>query len=407
MFRKERIMKRHYIIKKISLLSIYLVIISFGCSEKLITPTIEESNQYDNLKFSDKIQLISYPTFGSFKTTFRFNLLINDNSLKIIKVKYDFTHDNNYDTSLTILDTAKTKFTNYGYNKIIASVFLENDSVISCSTEVWLTEPKIISSDGGVYFEPNIYNGKFISVTHGIGHQAQFIDLNTYEMECFFCGFPSDRFYEMHVSMPSFDGKKLLFDNGTNYRFCYYDLEVNDTTNLDIPLNVLTYPVGQITWSLDNKNIFGIEYDENYHLNIIKSYNIETHEINSVYEKGDYICVIPDQVEKLAILEKVDINQSKLIIYNVTTKTIEKEYDSIPFYAPFRMLRNSDRVYFDGELAFYSLNLKTIYTIQFDELNLENHMYGEADINMDGDKFIIGTWNENRALYEIILPRFF
>ena len=42
--------------------------------------------------------------------------------------------------------------------------------------------------------------------------------------------------------------------------------------------------------------------------------------------------------------------------------------------------------------------------MQFEELNLENHMYGEADINMDGDRFIIGTWNENPALYEIVLP---
>ena len=352
---------------KVNLLFIF--IINFGCSEILIPPDIDqnESNKYDNLNFSNKIQVFSFPTFGSFKTTFSFNLVINDNSLKIKKVKYDFTNDYNYDTSLTTLDTAKIKFTDYGYNKIISSVFLENDSVISCSTDVWLTEPKIISSDGGVYFEPNIYNGNFISVTHGNRHQAQFIDLNTYKMECFFCGFPSDVFSEMHVSIPSFDGKKILFDNGQDFRFCYYDLEINDTTRIDIPLNVSYYPIGQITWSLDNKNIYGVEYDENHQLNGIKSYNIETNEISSVYVKGDYICVIPGQVEKLAILEKVDISQSKLIIFNVVTKTIEREYHNIPFNAPFRMLRNSDRVYFDGELAVYSLNLK-----QFILCNLKN-----------------------------------
>ena len=399
-------MVKNYIIEKISLIFI-LLIINFGCSEKLITPTIEESNQYDNLKFSDKIQLISYPTFGSFKMTFKIDLLIVDASLKIKKIKYDFTNDNNYDTSLITLDTIKTKFSNYGYNKIIASVFLENDSVLSCSTDVWLTEPRIISSDGNLYFEPNIYNGNFISVTHGNGHQAQFIDLETYALNCFFCGFPSDKFLEMHISIPSFDGKKLLFDNGTNYRFCYYDLEKNDTTTLDVLLNVSSYPIGQISWSLDSKNIYAIVYDGNNQLYNVNSYNIETQEIKSIYEGGEYICVIPDQSDKIAILERVSGNESKLIIYNLATNIIEKEYADIPFSAPFRMLRNSDRVYFDGKLALYSLTSKRIYTMQFDELNLKEHMYGEADINMNGDRFIIGTWNDNRALYEIILPRYF
>jgi uncharacterized protein YueI len=45
--------------------------------------------------------------------------------------------------------------------------------------------------------------------------------------------------------------------------------------------------------------------------------------------------------------------------------------------------------------------------MHFDELDLSKHMYGEADINMDGNKFIIGTWNETRVLYSVILPNFF
>ena len=61
-------------------------------------------------------------------------------------------------------------------------------------------------------------------------------------------------------------------------------------------------------------------------------------------------------------------------------------------------------IYFDGELAVYSLSKQKTYYMQFEELNLSNHMYGEADINMAGNIFIIGTWGETRSLYRIMLP---
>ena len=71
------------------------------------------------------------------------------------------------------------------------------------------------------------------------------------------------------------------------------------------------------------------------------------------------------------------------------------------------MLLDEDRVYFDGELAFYSLSREKIYYMHFDELDLAGHEYGEADISMEGNKFIIATWRKTRGLYSILLPNFF
>jgi len=393
------------------LISLILVVIFFtSCTDETISSNIpqqKETNTYEELDYSDKIELFNYPSFGSTNTNFKFNVILKDTSLKISKIKYDFSNDFEYDTTLTTLDTVKTKFKLFGYNTIIGSVELEDKSVLSCSTVVWLTEPVVISSNNNVFFEPNIYNGQIISVTNGPGHTAQLIDINTFDMNCYFCGFTSDNFNEMHCSIPSFDGNKLLFDNGTDYKFCYYDFIKNDSTITDIPIRVLSYPIGQITWSLDSETIYYVFLDDNYLLNGIKSYNLESNQITSLYNSGNYICIVPDKKEQLAILEKISDSKSKLIIYNTTTNSIEKEYYDIPFDAPFRMLRDSDRIYFDGELAFYSLSREKAFYMQFDELNLSEHMYGEADINMDGNKFVIGTWDANRALYYIVLPNFF
>lgn len=397
--------KNHFLKIKSLLLVISLVIFLISCVDDPVIPPIpeEDSEGYENLIISDKLEIVTFPAIGSFNTTFRINLIIKDPSLKLKKIRYDFSDDQKYDTTLTTQDTAKVKFVKFGYNKIVASVYLEDNSVLSCSTYVWLTEPKVILADGFFFYEPNIYNGNFISITHGPDHQAQFIDLSTYNLQCFFCGYPSPKFQEMHISIPSFDGKKLLFDNGSSYKFCYYDLEKNDSTTVDVPLELATYPIGQITWSLDNKKIYGVK-SQNYSLQGINSFDIEMNLISTVYTKGDYICVVPDENDKLAILEKVNDSQSRLIIYNLTTSSIQLMYDSIPFVSPFRLLRNKDMVYFDGELALYSLSKKKIYHMRFDELDLSEHMYGEADIDIDGKKFIIGTWIGYRALYIIQLP---
>jgi len=392
------------------ILLVLVSILFFGCADETVSPPSvppTDPNIYDSLVFSDKIELSNYPTFGSTKTDFKFNVVIKDTSLKISNIKYDFTFDQKYDTTLTVQDTLSTQFKLFGYNTVIASVELEDNSVISCSTLIWLTETKIISSNGSFYYEPNIYNGKMISVTNGPGHQAQLIDLNTFQMDCYFCGFGSDKFLEMHISIPSFDGNKLLFDNGTDYSFCYYDFVKNDSTVSDIPVDVRRYPPGQITWSLDSKSIYCVSVNDSYENNGIKAYSFESNNITPLYDSGDYICVIPGQKEKLAILERTVGSKSKLIIYNIASKSIEKEYTDIPFFAPFRMLEDTDRIYFDGELAFYSLSREKIYYMQFGELNLSRHMYGEADINMDGNNFILGTWGEDRTLYSIILPNFF
>ncbi len=61
------------------------------------------------------------------------NLSIKDSSFNIKTVRYDFTYDNSYDTTLSASDTATSKYLDLRYNTIIASVFLENDSVLSCS----------------------------------------------------------------------------------------------------------------------------------------------------------------------------------------------------------------------------------------------------------------------------------
>lgn len=397
-----------YSITKIFILLVLALLLS--CTEETVSPEItqqKETSIYEDLVFSDKIELFNFPTFGSINTNFNFDVILKDSSLKVSTIKYDFTYDHDYDTSVTTFDTISTQFKLFGYNTIIASVELEDQSVLSCSTIVWLTEPKIISSNNNVYYEPNIYNGQMISVTHGVGHTAQLIDIISLKMDCYFCGYSSDSFIEMHTSIPSFDGNKLLFDNGTNYDFCYYDFEKNDSTITDIPIKLSSYPIGQITWSLNSESIYYVSVDDSYQTNGIKQYNLESNQITNLYGNGNYICVIPDQNEKLAILEKTNDSHSKLIIYNTESKTIDKEYNNIPFYAPFRMLRDSDRIYFDGELAFFSLSRKKIFHMHFEELDLLRHMYGEADINMDGNKFIIGTWNDNRALYSIALPNYF
>ena len=246
-----------------------------------------------------------------------------------------------------------------------------------------------------------------ISVTHGPYHTAQLIDLNTFDMNCYFCDFTSDRFYEMHYSIPSFDGTKIIFDNGIKYRFCYYDFTKNEEVLTDIPIQTDYYSIGKLTWSLDNKSVYYVAVDNDYKLDGIKSCNLETDEIKLVYDKGSYICVVPNQPDKLAILEYIDNSKSKLIIYNLSSNTIDVEYEDIPFYAPFRMLSDNDRIYFDGELAFYSLKRKKTFHMKFEEIDLSDHTEGEADINMGGNKFVITTWGERRALYIITLPNFF
>jgi hypothetical protein len=399
-------MNKNYFLKiKFFLLILLLLTFFISCVDDPVVPPIpgEDSEFYESLIISGKIEMETFPTIGSFRTTFRINLVSKDPSLKVKKVQYDFSNDQKYDTTLTLQDSAKVRFIKFGYNKIVSSVYLEDNSVLSCSTYVWLTEPTVILANGFFFFEPNIYNGNFISVTFGPTHQAQFININTYNLDCFFCGYPSPKFDEMHISIPSFDGKKLLFDNGLRYRFCYYDLGKNDSTTVGIPLEVAPYPVGQITWSWDNKKIYGVK-SQNFNLQGINSFDIGTNQLSTVYYKGDYICVVPNENDKLAILEKVNDLHSRLIIYNLSTNSIQLQYDSIPFVSPFRFLRNQDIVYFDGELALYSLSKKKTYFMQFDELNLSQHMYGEADIDMDGKKFVISTWYGNRALYMIQLP---
>ena len=382
-----------------------------GCTEDPIAPEVvppKETEKYEDLVFSDKIELFNYPKIGSSNTNFKFNVVVKDTSLKISKIKYDFSYDHEYDTAFVSIDTVRTKFKLFGYNTIMASVQLKDQSVLSCSTNVWITDPKVISSNVNyVFFEPNIYNGKMISVTHGFGHQAQIIDINTYEMDCYFCGFTGELFREMHCSIPSFDGKKILFDNGTNYHFSYYDFEKHDSTTTDVQIITDFYPIGQITWSLDSKSIFYVSRSNNNQWDGIKSYDLESNQITSLYSKGDFVCIIPDQKEKIAILERVGESISKLIIYNVVSKSIEREYNDIPFVAPFRMLKDNDRIYFDGELAFYSISRQKTFYMQFDELDLSSHMYGEADINMEGNQFVLSTFQGTRALYSITLPNYF
>jgi hypothetical protein len=390
------------------LLLIFAIVL--GCNEETVSPNNideKETNNYENLVFSDKIELFNYPSFGSNNTSFKFDIIVKDPSLKISKIKYDFTHDMEYDTTLTALNTVKTKFNLFGYNTIIATVEFEDKSVLSCSTVVWLTQPRVISSGDNVYYEPNIYNGNIISVTHGVGHKAQLINMTTYQMNCYFCEFNSDSFNEMHCTIPSFDGNKMLFDNGINYNFCYYDFAKNDGKIIDIPIALPIYPIGQITWSLDNESIYYISVDNDYHENGVKSYNLLSNDIKDVYSNGSHICIVPDQEDKLAILEKVNESSSKLLIYNTATNSIEKEYSNIPFNGPFRMIKDTDRIYLDGKLAFYSLSKEILYYMEFEELDLQHHMYGEADINMDGNQFIIGTYNTTRALYSIPLPNYF
>lgn len=389
--------------------SLFVIFSLISCSENRIInfnkPVID--NSYSEITFSDKLELFSYPNFGSIHTKFKFNIRLKDSSISLNNVRYDYTFNKEYDTTATIWDTVKTKFSLFGYNTVIASIELEDKSVISCSTKIWVTEPKKIFSDGGALFEPNFYNGHTISLTHGSHHRVQFIDIATLEIdECYFCGFNSSRFDEMHYSVLSFDGNKLMFDNGIKYYFCYYDLEKNDSITVDLPINIPRQPTGQITWSLDNNSVYYVAL-ENYQLSGIKSYNLITKEISDIYSKGDFICIVPDQPDKLAILEKTSDSTSNLIIYNIFAKLVENVFEDIPFYAPFRMLRDKDRIYFDGELAFYSLSKRNIYYLQFDELNLSNHTIGEADINMDGNKIIIGTWQGDRTLYYVTLPNYF
>ena len=372
---------------------IVIIIVTYSCREQSTDPIkIEE-------KADIKIQLITYPTIGSPQTEFKINLIISGTSLRVREVKYDLNDDQKYDTLTRAMDTLKTTFKNVGLNKITATVFFENGSQ-SCSTNIWTTEPQLLLSDGNPFYEPNIYNGNVISVTHGRNHQVLFVDPITFKQNYFFEGLTTKEFIEMHCSVPSFDGKKILYDNGVLYRFCYYDMDKNDKKIIDIPLKLPGYPIAQVIWSLDSKIIYGVE------TNIVKSFNLETNQINTIYNKGKYICVIPDQKDKLAILDSISVSQSKLIIFNLLTKAIEKEYEDIPFNAPFRMLKNNDRLYFDGKLAFYSLSEKKAYYMKFDELNLKDHMLGEADINIDGDKFILTTFIGFRAMYQINLPKF-
>ena len=211
----------------------------------------------------------------------------------------------------------------------------------------------------------------------------------------------------MHVSILSFDGNKLIFDNGINYDFCYYDLEKSDSTVIDLPFKIASYPIGQITWSLDDQSVYFISVDNNYNENGVSAYNIDSNKFTKLYDNGNYICVIPDEQNKLAILERVTDSTSKLIILNTDTKIVEREYLDIPFNKPFRMLKGNDRIYIDGELAFYSLLRKKTYYMDFSEMDLTQHAIGEADINMDGNRFIIGTWKGVRSLYYVSLPNNF
>lgn len=394
-----------------SIIPLLLIFVITTCTDNSVPNQPEDitpENDYENLIFSNKVELSNYPDFGS---EFNFIIKLNDTTLKISKIKYDFDDDNKYDTTLTKNDTITKSFTNLGYNKTIASVYLDDKTVLSCSTTVWFTIPQVILSDGNVTFEPNIYNGKMLSITHGFGHQALLLDITSFTVNNIFSGFTSESFKEMHNTIPSFDGTKLLFDNGgylegIYYGYGYYDLLKNDSTITIVPISPPGYPVGQIIWSLDSESIFYVDGENDYG-NGVKTYNIETGEHNNIYDSGEYICVVPGDNEKLAILEKIDENNSKLIIFNTETKTIENEYSNIPFHAPFRLLEDKDRVYFDGELSIYKLSTGEIYRMDFSELDLSEHMYGEADISMDGSTFIISTFHGVRALYKVILPKYF
>lgn len=388
------------LLKKIAnYISVLLVIILIFTSCGKDQPTAPEEVDLTNVKVS----LSSYPNIGSNNTFFEFYVKIEPNANHLKEIRFDLNGDNVVDTVQISDDTLKTKLKNLGLNEVKSTIVFTDNSTLSSSIKVWVSQPKIILKDGRPFFEPNIYNGKMISVTHGTTHQAQLINIDTYEINCYLCDLNLDKFSEMHVTIPSFDGSKLLFDNGVSHDFCYTDITAKDTTSIDVPIDLVQYPVGKLTWSLDSKNIYGILRNTSDGNSGITSYNIETKEVKNIYSKGNYICVIPDQNDKLAILEKDDSGKHKLIIYNLKTNSIETQYSDIPLAAPFRIIKNSDLIYFDGKLAFYSLSKKQIYYMQFDELNLADHMYGEADINMEGNKFIIGTWDANRALYEIDL----
>lgn len=127
-----------------------------GCKDDPITPPDQnDSNNYDNLVFSDKIELNTYPTFGSKKTDFKISLKLNDNTLKVKQIKYDLTNDKTYDITKSLTDTVKNKFQSLGYNKIIATIFLEDNTALSCSIKVWISDPELILSDGFFFYEPN------------------------------------------------------------------------------------------------------------------------------------------------------------------------------------------------------------------------------------------------------------
>lgn len=390
---------------RIAQLFLSILILISACKDNAVTPIPlpdpNDTDTYDKLTISDKIQLITSPTFASRITDFKIYISLVDKTLKVKSIKYDFNNDKKYDITKTLSDTVKNKFQFLGYNKIIATIILEDNITLSCSTNIWISDPELILSDGFFFFEPSVYNGNFLSVTHGPRHQIQFIDLNTHVVNQFFSGFSSTKFDEMHCSIPDFDGRKILFDNGTHYMFCNFNFA--DSSIVDVPIYIPNYPIGQITWSLDNQFIYFVS--RNY--DGIKSYNLNTKEIKSIFNKGNYICVIPDRSNKLAILEKLSVTESKLIIFNLESGSIEKEYPNIPFNSPFRMLRNGDRIYLDGQLAFYSLTKQKVYKLDYGEFDLSQHMYGEADITMDGDKFIIGLFTGDRGLYKISLPATF
>ena len=76
-----------------------LVVVLSGCSETLAPPEAPSIYPYlyEELVFSDKIELSSYPTVGSIQTEFKFNLVMKDSSLNISNVKYDFKSDQRYE----------------------------------------------------------------------------------------------------------------------------------------------------------------------------------------------------------------------------------------------------------------------------------------------------------------------
>lgn len=381
-------------------LMIVLITIYSGCDDS--TSPDQGNNDYSN-----EVELASYPTFGDTRTDFKFRIELEDSSVMIKKIKFDYDSDGEFDDLVYALDeTSKANYKSTGEYTVTAKIEFEDGSAV-CSTKIYLTDPKGIVDDGNYFFDPSVYTNQMISVTHGVGHRVLLIDLTTYELDYHFEGYGTERFDEMHCSMVSFDGSKLISTNGKDYLFSYYDLETNDTTFIDIPINVDNYPVGQFTWSLDSKSVYCVAENEYNNPDGIKAYNLETKEVTDIYDKGGYICVVPGENDKLAILEKIDDSSSKLIIYNVSTKSIEEEYTNIPFYGPFRKITDTDRIYMDGEMAFYSLSKQKTYYMNFGELGLEHHMYGEADITMDGTEFIIGTYGDERVLYSIELPEFF